>query len=649
LGIAADTPLQQAIVRQRFVSLKKQFPWVYAIFLVNLMGLHFVVVPEGYEGFDPTLIFVGVVAVRLVYWLRLGNRRISDERLQRELMRSCILSGLVCATFCAWMIFLSGVPSARNPASVITFANLTAVGVFYGLSSLPAAARAPIYFLSLPLALMLMTSQEPNHVVVGLSQSALILLMLRMLSVQDRAFVRLVSTRFAIETKRLSAVQGERSALEEQARFGVIANTDSLTGLQNRRALMTALGTEATHLGARALIIFDLDGFKPINDTFGHLAGDTLLVEVGERLRLTLPRPGLAARLGGDEFALLFEAGSPTEALEIAKQAVQALSEPFVLDSRIMSVSACAGVSWHERGQGANLMREADIALYSAKSRGRGLVDAFSIAMQEEIQRKTEIEQALRQPGLPEMIDLAFQPIFHLHTLELRAFEALARWEHSELGWISPAEFIPITEQISAIEELSEALLRRAATVALAWPASVRLSFNLSPIQLSSTGSGARVLAIIRELGFPADRLQVEVTETALLADFNVARDNLAVLRHAGTRIVLDDFGAGYASISYLREINFDAIKLDGSLVTAIGDSGLGLPILRGVVALCHAMGRQCIAEHIETAAQLRILRQLGCRYGQGFGLGLPIDGAAATNLARARVVDFAALRSSAA
>jgi EAL domain-containing protein (putative c-di-GMP-specific phosphodiesterase class I) len=179
----------------------------------------------------------------------------------------------------------------------------------------------------------------------------------------------------------------------------------------------------------------------------------------------------------------------------------------------------------------------------------------------------------------------------------------------------------------------------------LSWPASVKLSFNLSPIQLCTVRSGERLLAIIDEVGFPAERLQVEVTETALLADFGVARANLGLLRQAGASIALDDFGAGYASISYLREINFDAVKLDGSLVTAVTQGGPSLPLLRGVLALCEAMGRPCIAEHVETDAQLALLRQLGCRYGQGFGLARPMPQAAATQMAQARVIDIALFR----
>lgn len=642
LGIAAETPVQHALVRQRFLSMKKQFPWIYAIFVVNLMGLHFMIVPAGYSGFDPTLIFLGIIAVRLFHWFRLGDSRIPDDMLQRQLMKTFILATVICGTFCVWLIFLYSVNAPRHPASVIIFANLTTVGVFYGLSNFPAAARAPIYCIGVPVTLLLLTSNDPTQIAIGFAQATLIILMLRMSGVQDRAFVRLVSTRFDMDSRRLSAVQAEKSALEERARYGVIANTDSLTGLDNRRALMAALGSSLTRENAAGLVIIDLDGFKPINDTFGHPAGDKLLVEVGARLIALVGSRGTAARLGGDEFALLVHTYSEEEAKNFAEEAVRQLSEPYAIDERIMSISACAGVAWKgESKPAAPLMREADIALYSSKNRGRGLITAFTMEMQGEIQRKTEIEQALRQPGLIDRISLAYQPIFDLDSLEIQSFEALARWEHPELGWISPAEFIPITEQIGVIEELNDSLLRRAATVALSWPTTVMLSFNLSPIQLSSKDSGARVLAIVRDLNFPPERLQVEVTETALMADFNVARDNLATLRRAGARIVLDDFGAGYASISYLREINFDAIKLDGSLVTSIAEAASALPTLRGVLALCQAMERPCIAEHVETPTQLVILREMGCQYGQGYFLALPMDGAAATELAHCPDLDI--------
>jgi EAL domain-containing protein (putative c-di-GMP-specific phosphodiesterase class I) len=218
--------------------------------------------------------------------------------------------------------------------------------------------------------------------------------------------------------------------------------------------------------------------------------------------------------------------------------------------------------------------------------------------------------------------------------MELHAFEALARWRHAKMGWISPAEFIPITEQICVIESISEVLLRTALQAARQWPDAIKLSFNLSAVQLCTPGSAGRVLEILREQFFDPRRLQIEVTETALLGDFDVARDNLSALRERGVSIVLDDFGAGYSSIAYLRQIKFQSIKLDGSLITALNDRAEGLPLLRGVISLCDSIGLPCVAEHIERDEQLSDLRSLGCEFGQGFLLSPPLRADAAAQLA---------------
>lgn len=646
IGLQADSPKEVAILRQRFNSVRKQFPWVYGIFIVNLVALNFAVPTGGNTVVNPTVAFLAVIAARLVHWVRLGRRNVADRHLRAELMTSCLVACGVCASYCAWILFLHANSAADHPVTIAIFGAMTAVGVFYGLSGFPAAARAPIYFLNIPLAVALVATGEPRQVSVGAALSFLTLLMLRMLVVQDFGFVRLVSTRFDIDRRRHNALQSEQSALQGQARFSEIANTDPLTGLHNRRGFMAAFDRETVSATPLGLVILDLDGFKPINDTFGHACGDALLARVGARLSAATKPSDCVARLGGDEFAILRGFTSAEAAEAFALNITGLLSEPFRIDGRQMAVSACAGASWRPVGQPiTHLIREADIALYSAKKIGRGVVRGFCADMQDQIHRKTQIEQALRRPDLIETIDLAYQPIFNLETMELRAFEALARWEHSELGWISPAEFIPLTEQINTIGELSESLLRRAAGAARKWPSTVKLSFNLSPVQLCTVASAEKILETISEVGFPPDRLQVEVTETALMADLSVARANLATLRHAGVIIVLDDFGAGYASIGYLREINFDAIKLDGSLVSAITDVGSALPLLRGVLALCQALGRQCIAEHIETEAQLRILRQFGCRYGQGFGLGRPMPEAQARELVAPKIIEISEFR----
>ncbi|WP_305080893.1 bifunctional diguanylate cyclase/phosphodiesterase [Novosphingobium sp. Gsoil 351] len=345
---------------------------------------------------------------------------------------------------------------------------------------------------------------------------------------------------------------------------------------------------------------------------------------------------GSVARLGGDEFALLFPCDDEGQAMTVCQQAVRRISEQFVFGRRRLNLSAAAGVCFAggESSDLLQLLRRADIALFRAKRTGRGKVKLFSTEMDVNLQRETNIEQALREPGVHHSIDLAYQPIVDLRTQELQSFEALARWRHSELGWIGPGEFIPITERISVIEQISDALLARAAAQANRWPSSVNLSFNLSAAELCSSNTSAKIIRIITEAGLDPRRLHIEVTETAFLADFETARRNMADLRAHGVQIVLDDFGAGFASISYLREMAFDAVKLDGSLVISAG-MGVGLPLLTGVLRLCEAVGLPCIAEHVETANHLRMLQSLHCCYGQGYGLARPMGADAAERFAR--------------
>jgi EAL domain-containing protein (putative c-di-GMP-specific phosphodiesterase class I) len=249
----------------------------------------------------------------------------------------------------------------------------------------------------------------------------------------------------------------------------------------------------------------------------------------------------------------------------------------------------------------------------------------FERRMEAPRRRRTQIESALLSPNVSESFHLAFQPIFDLGTSDVIAHEALACWTHPELGPVSPAEFVPIAEHLNLIDVINERLMQVAFAEACRWPEQVKLSFNLSAIQLCTPGSARAVLETLQQTGLEAHRLQVEVTETALLADFERARANLTELRTAGATIVLDDFGAGFASIGYLRELRFDQIKLDGGLVTAALHSADGKRLLRAVVGLCEILGVSTVAEHVENPEVLRLVLDLGCHAGQGFWLMPPV------------------------
>jgi predicted signal transduction protein with EAL and GGDEF domain len=272
-------------------------------------------------------------------------------------------------------------------------------------------------------------------------------------------------------------------------------------------------------------------------------------------------------------------------------------------------------------------MADADLALYQAKENPAGGLALFESRMEAPRRRRAQIERALQLPGVHDNFRIVFQPIVDLRTGAVIAHEALARWTDPELGPIPPSEFVPIAEQLHLIEDINGHLMRLAFEQARTWPKHIKLSFNLSAIQLCSTGSAATILGALRMARLATHRLQVEVTETALLADFERARENLTELRRAGATIVLDDFGAGFASIGYLRQLRFDQIKLDGGLVTAAKHSADGKRLLGAVIGLCEILGVSSVAEHVESEDLLSLVIGLGCTAGQGFWLQAPVPG----------------------
>ncbi|MCJ7420429.1 putative bifunctional diguanylate cyclase/phosphodiesterase [Sphingomicrobium astaxanthinifaciens] len=639
LGLDDHSPYGRLLLRQRFVAIKKQFPWVYGVLLSSLIGLEVALRSSGYSGFSPGPLVLAIFALRALYWKQIGGH-VPDSQIRAALQRTFLVALAVTGLFSAWSLFaLLTLPEALTRI-VLLFASTTAVGICAAMVYFPPVAQVPIYLILAPMIAAQLIPRDGISLAVGLSLLVLCFLIARIIRAHDKSFVRLVRTRYNVQIERSRAIASENTALREKTKIAEIANIDPLTRLCNRRGFIAALQATTEARQPYAVSILDLDGFKPINDTFGHPAGDALLVEVGRRLREVVGADGCVGRLGGDEFAILHHGSTCADLLAITQNAVRAIEAPCWTEGRAMNVSACAGVAGAEPGaQGSDTMRQADLALYLAKSNGRGEVEAFSDEMRSDVERRTLIEQALREPTAADQIEIVFQPVFKLDTLELRSFEALARWRHSELGWISPAEFIPIAEQLGVIERLSDTLLSRACDAARHWPDRVRLSFNLSPVEICRPNAAERILKILAAHGLAQERFQVEVTETALMRDIPSAQRCLTTLRKSGVRVALDDFGAGYAAISYLREMRFDLIKIDGSLIRPIGEEPHSIELVRGVIALCEAIGQQCVAEHMETEHQLAILRQLGCRFGQGYALQRELSARDALALASASML----------
>jgi diguanylate cyclase (GGDEF)-like protein len=643
----ARSALGRALLYERFRALQRQIPLLYTVALVNFLGLAFASGLANFTLLHPANLLVLFVVVRMGHWLRNRGRQLAPEEIQSELRRTLFLAALISFGFGFYAITQFNLSSAYQQGLVILFASLASVGCAYALASFPVGARMPVWLLAIPFAGRLLLSPNPGHIAVGISLVLTALLVLRLVKIHDEGFVELVRSRSAVESERERAQHAEQAALTEKARVREVADTDPLTGLANRRAFIAELEERLGRNGGRpfALALLDLDDFKPINDIFGHAAGDAVLIEVAARLRRQGGAGPLTARIGGDEFALILPCGDESAAERTGMRICEMLGRPYHVEGRDFRISSCAGLVVLTPGGGdvRTALSRADAALYTGKEKGRGSAAVFTAEIEQANGRRIEIERRLSDPSIREAISLSYQPIFDLSTGALRSFEALARWTDPDLGLISPVEFIPIAEQINVIEGISDGLLARSAREAARWPDAVRLSFNLSAVQLCTAGSAPRLLAIIAAEGLAPERLQIEVTETSMLADFATARVNLEALRVAGARILLDDFGAGFASISYLREMIFDAIKIDGSLIAGVPQSPIGVRLLKGVLDLCASLRVPCVAEHIETQEQIDMLRQFGCRDGQGFALSAPLDAEEAGALGAAKVVPFAA------
>ena len=409
-----------------------------------------------------------------------------------------------------------------------------------------------------------------------------------------------------------------------------MARHDPLTDLPNRRHFSDRLDDAVASIDSGAgfaVLCLDLDDFKAVNDTLGHHSGDELLCIVGQRLRGTAREADVVARLGGDEFAVLqLASNQPTAATALARRLVEVMREPIAIGNQRVQVGVSVGVALAPQdGQTAEaLLRNADTALYRAKADGRGCYQFFDRAMDAEMQERRALELDLRRALAADEFVLHYQPIFNIAADQVSAFEALLRWQHPSRGVIPPLQFIPLAEQIGAIIPIGEWVLHQACAQAAKWPARIRIAVNVSPVQVKSANLVKTVRAALERSGLPAQRLELEITETALLGDDTAILDTLNRLRELGVAISLDDFGTGYSSLSYLRRFPFNKIKIDQSFIRDSTENSDSFAILRAVIGLGRSLGISTSAEGVETVEQLRRLKAEGCSEAQGFYFGAP-------------------------
>jgi diguanylate cyclase (GGDEF)-like protein len=415
-----------------------------------------------------------------------------------------------------------------------------------------------------------------------------------------------------------------RIAAEHRAH--ALANTDALTGLANRRQferfLEETVASPPSASNVHAVLSIDLNKFKRINDVYGHSAGDEVLVEVAQRVASVMREGDLLARLGGDEFAIIARHLTSAEAAtSIANRVIKVLEPAIPAGTNLHRVGAGIGLALVplDGTTAHEVLRKSDIALYRAKADKQSNARFFETEMDQHAREREGLERDLEAAIEAGAVRPWYQPIVDLKTQKIIAFEALARWTHPTMGDIPPDRFVPIAEECGIINRLSDMLLRRACADARAWPDHVLLSFNISPVQLRDRTLGLSIMGILGETGLSPRRLEVEITESAIVRDLDTARTVLSGLREAGVRVALDDFGTGYSSLHHLRSFKFDAIKIDRSFINDMTTVSESAAIVSALTGLGHGLGLAITAEGIEQSTQHEALLKQGCERGQGF------------------------------
>jgi diguanylate cyclase (GGDEF)-like protein len=612
-------------ISEIFASLRRQIPFLYVSMIVNLIGMHVAIGGHEILSLSSLTVLTMLLLWRGAYWIFLKDPADKLSMAASELPKVAFFTILLCAGFSAWAQYLI----TQHPALTreIAFFNiLSALGATYALTSFPRAALFPLLILGLPVALRLLFSDDSLTRALGLSLLLAVMLFLPLLKRHSQTHANLIGSRMELARERNRAISAEVAALKR-------ANKDQLTGLANRDTL---LGEMVKHLSQKRLAesagvvaICDLDGFKRANDVFGHAAGDALLIAFAERLRDAFGADAFVARMGGDEFAIYWQHGLSREQIDSAGAKICEIgARPVRWEERVLAAGASCGFSQAgpEVRDVAELLRQADAALYMAKASGRGRWQVYDQRALAEDTRRAKLEQNLFSKDAVDELAIEFQPIYCMHSDRIVFIEALARWRSLELGEVRPGEFIALAESLGKIDALNDALLQKALRAFAGLPQDLCMTFNLSGAQISRPGAADHIMTLLKRANVSPARMIFEINESAVIVNREVAKSEIRALQTAGCLVALDDFGAGQASISFLRELGFDLIKFDVTLTRDIATCPKARDIAVSLVNLCHAAGARCLAEHIETIDQLSLLKAMGCDLGQGFHLSRPLE-----------------------
>ncbi|KCZ85756.1 diguanylate cyclase/phosphodiesterase [Hyphomonas adhaerens MHS-3] len=624
----ARTP-EEAVTMEQLRAISQNIPALYLMLTVAAIALG-----ATFIGNAPTLltvgvpgIFVALSTIRLAFWKFGDSRLMHPEEARTKLKQVEVLTSVLFLFLGVWVWTLLPYASGEERLYLSFFT------AFTGASSTICAISRPrlvgvCLFMTLGVFCLLFFDWNERFYFYATMQLGVTYLVFFLAS-------RTYKMRLAQSVVLLNRLNAENRRSSELADTNEsMALTDMLTGLPNRRQFfqdVEASYDPKTDEKLPVIGLIDLDGFKPINDVFGHTAGDTVLVETARRLKRVLGDKASVSRLGGDEFAyILPRTVSQKEAKRIAQQIVNAMNEPVQLPNRDTSrVSASVGYSSRAFAvkSAHDLLEQADFALFRAKEHKVGQAIEFSASHAESQLREAVVHQALKKADLEKELRLVFQPIVNSTDGAVNRCEALARWDSPQLGSVPPLEFVAIAEKMGMTQQLTRVVVRKALEQLRRWPELPSMSVNLSAQDIiSRETSDSLVAMILAEPESVRERLVLEVTESSLLNDMEEARYNLMKFRFMGLKIALDDFGTGYSSLRYLQELEFDIVKIDRSFGAAINTTARGLGLVATIQHLCRSLAIECIIEGIETREQLETARSAGCRLVQGYLYAAPLD-----------------------
>ncbi|MBB4066656.1 putative bifunctional diguanylate cyclase/phosphodiesterase [Gellertiella hungarica] len=642
LKVPNDNP---ALTVAQFEAFSKQVPLLYFILLTNMASLawtHRDVAPAWLVIYLPSVL--GIVFIsRAIGWIVGRNRTVDAAQAYRKLRSTNRLAAPIAILCVLWSIALLPYGDSYQKAHVAFFMAITVIGVIFCLMHLRSAALVVTVLVNVPFFIVMVASGQPTFIATGINVVLVTFALIAVLLTHYRDFRQLNESRQRLlaQQEELTRQHREMQALSDENLR--LANMDSLTLLANRRSFFDVLNrafARAEEEGRRLSVgVLDLDGFKPVNDMYGHAAGDKVLVEVGRRLSGFARSDITVYRLGGDEFAIIHAGAHRDEdLLALGERVCQAVAASIDIGTSVVQVTTSMGFAvYPDIGtSGQDLYERADYALYTAKRTQRGGIVLFNAAQAKTLSRHREVEEVLMAADIEKEMSLVFQPIVDVATSRCVGFEALARWTSPTLGRVSPGEFIPIAEHSGRIVLITRHLLAMALAEARGWPGETFLSFNLSPHDIATPENVLRIISVVEASGFDPRRINFEITETAVTRDFAQAAKSIELLRHFGSGISLDDFGTGYSSLNHVHKLPLSKIKIDGSFVAQIDSRPASYKIVKSVLAMCEDMGLEAIVEGVETEAELSVLKDMGVEVVQGYHFSRPLEASAAQDLVQA-------------